>query len=630
MSQFRSLATPEIWRRAARSRRPSDVSSAASCDHRASADASRGRRPASRSAAAASRGSGVPQRSGSSGVDGAVLRHRTRSCSGSFAPTGAAVDVDRRSPADRQSRRRSAPRIRLPEPLLAPPAERAWDMLWSSEDPAYGGTGTPPLDTERELAHSRASAVVLAGPVADVMSHAPITSCLLDRFRATDADPDAARLANGWSPTAWAAMPPARSSGIVTRRYHGLLIAALPAPLGRMVMLSHLHAQHPAARDGAAGRCSIREWPTAARLRRRGARSLVEFRLEVGLAGLALRGRRLRDRETRADAASPEHRPRDVSAARRRRRRSGSSCGRSCTSVTTRAPCQRRCCRTLRAHGGRATASRSAPSPQLPPLRLLLHGRELGAHARRRAASRTCYYRGGTAAATSTTATLWSPGYFQLDLGRRDSRRGTLVASTESWETVRALTPDAALDDRARSRASAAARAGPSGVRDGPAGGAGPRGRSVHHHARRPHRGCHPRQRRRRRSAHGDRRLSLVHRLGPRHDDQPRRADARRPAGTSEAGYILRTFAHYVRDGLIPNMFPGRRTRGPVSHGRRDALVLPCGRSLSSKPTGDRETLRMLLPTLRDIIDHHCAARGSALASIRPTDCCARAPRAIS
>src|ERR1700755_33438 len=29
-------------------------------------------------------------------------------------------------------------------------------------------------------------------------------------------------------------------SGAVTRRYHGLLIAALPAPLGRVVMLTHL------------------------------------------------------------------------------------------------------------------------------------------------------------------------------------------------------------------------------------------------------------------------------------------------------------------------------------------------------------------------------------------------------
>ena len=29
-------------------------------------------------------------------------------------------------------------------------------------------------------------------------------------------------------------------SGVVTWRYHGLLIAALPAPLGRVVMLNHL------------------------------------------------------------------------------------------------------------------------------------------------------------------------------------------------------------------------------------------------------------------------------------------------------------------------------------------------------------------------------------------------------
>ena len=29
-------------------------------------------------------------------------------------------------------------------------------------------------------------------------------------------------------------------AGVMTRRYHGLLIASLPAPLGRMVMLNHL------------------------------------------------------------------------------------------------------------------------------------------------------------------------------------------------------------------------------------------------------------------------------------------------------------------------------------------------------------------------------------------------------
>src|SRR4029077_12603671 len=32
-------------------------------------------------------------------------------------------------------------------------------------------------------------------------------------------------------------------SGEITRRYHGLLIAALPAPLGRIVMLSDVEAE---------------------------------------------------------------------------------------------------------------------------------------------------------------------------------------------------------------------------------------------------------------------------------------------------------------------------------------------------------------------------------------------------
>ena len=34
-----------------------------------------------------------------------------------------------------------------PEPLLAPPQNRWWTKLFSTEDPQYGGCGTPPLDT---------------------------------------------------------------------------------------------------------------------------------------------------------------------------------------------------------------------------------------------------------------------------------------------------------------------------------------------------------------------------------------------------------------------------------------------------------------------------------------------------
>jgi maltooligosyltrehalose trehalohydrolase len=35
-----------------------------------------------------------------------------------------------------------------PELLLAPPEGMTWQTLWSSEDPRYGGVGTPPLDSE--------------------------------------------------------------------------------------------------------------------------------------------------------------------------------------------------------------------------------------------------------------------------------------------------------------------------------------------------------------------------------------------------------------------------------------------------------------------------------------------------
>jgi maltooligosyltrehalose trehalohydrolase len=35
-----------------------------------------------------------------------------------------------------------------PEPLLAPPERKHWDILWSSESPKYGGAGTAALETE--------------------------------------------------------------------------------------------------------------------------------------------------------------------------------------------------------------------------------------------------------------------------------------------------------------------------------------------------------------------------------------------------------------------------------------------------------------------------------------------------
>jgi maltooligosyltrehalose trehalohydrolase len=43
---------------------------------------------------------------------------------------------------------RDLPLVPAPEPLLAPPEGRAWRRLLSTEDPRYGGRGTPPVEDE--------------------------------------------------------------------------------------------------------------------------------------------------------------------------------------------------------------------------------------------------------------------------------------------------------------------------------------------------------------------------------------------------------------------------------------------------------------------------------------------------
>jgi maltooligosyltrehalose trehalohydrolase len=49
----------------------------------------------------------------------------------------------------------------LPEPLLAPPAGREWQMIWSSEDPAYGGSGAVATENARGWRIPGQAAVVM-------------------------------------------------------------------------------------------------------------------------------------------------------------------------------------------------------------------------------------------------------------------------------------------------------------------------------------------------------------------------------------------------------------------------------------------------------------------------------------
>jgi predicted glycogen debranching enzyme len=71
-----------------------------------------------------------------------------------------------------------------------------------------------------------------------------------------------------------------------------------------------------------------------------------------------------------------------------------------------------------------------------------------------------------------------------------------------------------------------------------------------------------------------------------------------------EAGYILRTFARHVRDGLIPNLFPEGDREG-LYHTADATLWFFHALDRYLAATGDRLTLELLLPTLLDIVDHH-------------------------
>ena len=97
------------------------------------------------------------------GVDGAVLADKCLCC----------VFSGRRDD-DRLLLVNFGPDLHLdpaPEPLLAPPDGKTWETLWSSEDPRYGGSGTPRLDTEDNWRIPGHAAVALYPTSAEQENH---------------------------------------------------------------------------------------------------------------------------------------------------------------------------------------------------------------------------------------------------------------------------------------------------------------------------------------------------------------------------------------------------------------------------------------------------------------------------
>jgi predicted glycogen debranching enzyme len=385
-------------------------------------------------------------------------------------------------------------------------------------------------------------------------------------------------------------------AGAITRRYHGLLIAALSAPLGRTVMLSHVAEQvrhTDGRRDEIGGRERSGDAPDA-----HGLGSLTEFRLEAGLpvwrydvGGLVIEKRvflshmqntvyLVYELLSGADRIELALRPSVNFRAQE-----------APVSEPLGSPYE------FRSVGDKFEIALKGGA--VPPLRMKLHASDATFTLKGKRLDHVLYpveeSRGYQA-----RGDLWSPGYFKMSLAA--GQRAALVASTESFETMSVLQPAQALDAERGRRKRLLAQAQPE-AREGV--GAElvlaadqfiitPAGRTEE--TARAH-------------ASGDEVRTVI--AGYHWFTDWGRDTMISLEGLTlvtgreiEAGYILRTFAHYVQHGLIPNMFPEGEKEG-LYHTADATLWFFHAVQRYVQCSDDHLTLSQLYPTLKSIIDWH-------------------------
>ena len=386
-------------------------------------------------------------------------------------------------------------------------------------------------------------------------------------------------------------------AGVVTRRYHGLLVAALPAPLGRFVMLNHLLERVRLPNRGVSWLGDENEvaGPNAADERDH----LVEFRLELGLPVWVyeLDDVRIEKRVLMAYGQNTVHVSYQLIAGEGPVRLAlrPSVQFRPYDVAVNESPAQGY---SLTAVGNRYELS---GGDDLPVLRLMLHGQGSALTLDEKNISAVPYQMEKNRGYPDV-GSLWSPGYFRADIA--PSHAVTLIASTESWDIIRALDHDSAERSEVERRRRLLAIAEP---RDDfaaelvlaadqfiitPAGRAeeSARARAAGEEVRTIIAGYHWFTDWGRDTMISLEGLTLcTHRF-------------------REAAYILRTFGHYVRDGLIPNMFPDGSSEG-LYHTADATLWFFQAVERFVRSTGDIDTLKALLPSLIEIVE--CHVRGT-------------------
>ena len=385
-------------------------------------------------------------------------------------------------------------------------------------------------------------------------------------------------------------------SGSITRRFHGLLIAALPSPFGRTMMLNYVWEQLR-FRDGrtvALPRIS----PTSDGNAVDRSSYLASFRLEAGLPvwQYDVDGIRFEKRVLMPHLQNTTHVSYSLLSSEPVRLELRPMMAFRLHEAPVNHPLAAPY--AVHALGDRFEVH---PGADLPPLHLFLHGEDKAFTVVPELLSSLVHdleqHRG-----YECCGDLWSPGYFRLMLS--PGNPGTLVASTESWETISALSPQelSHAEHRRRTRLVEAARQVPPDSIAAELVLAAdqfiitPAGR-VEEAARA--------------RAMGDEIRTVI--AGYHWFTDWGRDTMISLEGLTlctgrqrEAGYILRTFGHYVRDGLIPNMFP-EGTKEGLYHTADASLWFFHAIHRYLLATGDRSTLRQLLPKLKSIVEHHIA-----------------------
>jgi len=377
-------------------------------------------------------------------------------------------------------------------------------------------------------------------------------------------------------------------AGPPTRRYHTLLVAALPSPLGRVAFLANI--------DASVG-SSPAQLTVLNRLGDERPRSLTEFRL---VAGLPVWRYEVPDATIERRLFMPHEQNTVLLTYRVLRTSSG------LVHLRLRPQLQ------LRLHEGPVdTPLPQAPScvahprhleivldPAIGPVRLALTGRSIELHHEPEETT-DVHYALEEQRGYPSRGSAWSPGYYDVEL--RLGEHVTFLASTDAVEAIEALAPDDALTAELERRSRLLVDAG----------------------------------------SHGD---SLAAELVFAADQfiiQPaaRTADEARLRAAGEhacsviAGYhwftdwgrdtmislegltlatgryaeargMLLTFAHHLRDGLLPNLFPEGANEG-LYHTADATQWFFHAIDRYVTITDDRDTLRVLLPRLDDVVRNH-------------------------